>query len=168
MDETPNFPRAVIAVEIESIPFGHGAAINIAASDGTSTLRVAIFGNRFRVGWRSTTGVVVRTFTLIPAKVGAAGRSSREIIDLLPDILPDITYIQVSGRLIKRQAPGIAQAVRPDLVAERIIRGDSVGVTGINIDAQNLAKQPVGFLSIFLRIARAASIPQACIHITIR
>src|ERR1051325_126541 len=96
--------------------------------------------------------------TEAPAKVCAARRTCRKIINLFPHILTHIRDIEISRRAIERNPPGIAQTIRPDLISKRIATWDRVGVSRVDIKAQNLAEKHAGVLSIVKRIALRAAI----------
>ena len=68
-------------------------------------------------------------------------------IDLLPGVLSDIADVEVMGFRVEGEAPGIAQADSPDLVAygaivgEGIVGWNRVGIPAIDVDSEHLAKE---------------------------
>ena len=88
---------------------------------------------------------VVRALAVRPAEVGAARASGRDEVDLLPRVLPDLADPQIAGEPVEREAPGIAEAVRPDLAAparlsdERIVGRNRVSARAAHVEAQDLA-----------------------------
>jgi len=75
----------------------------------------------------------------VPTVIHTAGRSRRLEVDLLPHVLADIPNEEISGGAIKAEAPGVAQAIGPDLgktitFDKGIIRWNGVGLVAIYID----------------------------------
>ena len=100
----------------------------------------------------------------IPAVVAA----TRDEVDLLPLILPDVRRPEVAGLAIETHAPDVAQAVRPNLPArvvlasdKRVVRRDAVrqlAGAGIDIDAENLAQQVTQILCVVVRVVGLAAV----------
>ena len=60
----------------------------------------------------------MRTFHDIPSIVFSAVAHSRLKIDLLGDVLADVTDKEVAGETVKRESEGISETQRPDLRPE--------------------------------------------------
>src|SRR5438105_2878181 len=96
-----------------------------------------------------------------PPVVLPAGRGGKLEVDLLPRVLTDVPDPQVSGLPVEGVAPGVPQAVRPDLrpdpwpAGERIVGRDGVRTSAGPswIDAEHLAQQGVQPLPGVQRIA---------------
>jgi hypothetical protein len=65
------------------------------------------------------------------------------VVHLLHRVLADVADREVTAGAVEREAPRVAQAIGPDLVAERVVRRDGVRGAGreARIDAQDLAEQ---------------------------
>ena len=84
----------------------------------------------------------VIAFHDVPAVILASLARLGLEIDLLPGFLPDIRDVQIAGGAIERESPGIAQAVGPDLIPERIRSRNTIRrIAGFHIDAKQLAQQ---------------------------
>ncbi len=113
-------------------------------------------------------GTALTAFHDGPAIVFATARPGRLEIDFLQIILAHVRDIEVASLTIEADAPGVAQAKRPDLVQhgvllrKRIVRRDGVGpVTGVHVDADELTEQRGPKLSVSLWIEGPAAIPEA-------
>ncbi len=115
----------------------------------------------------------------LPAEVGAAAGACarRNEVDLLPGVLPNVGDGEVARRPIEREAPGIAQAVRPDLRPctglpdEGVRRRNRVGPAARakpRIDAQELSEQDVQVLRVRRRIVGAAAVAGADVQVAVR
>src|SRR6185295_10781136 len=60
----------------------------------------------------------------VPAVVDAARAPGRLTVDLLPALFADVADVEVPVQPVEAEAPGVAQAVVPDLVARRGIAVD--------------------------------------------
>ena len=107
-------------------------------------------------------GIAARALLRIPAEIETAFTRWREA-DFLIETLTDIRDEQIAGLSVEREAPGVAQAVGPDLVVavdadERVVRGDAVRRAAERVDAQELAQQVRRDV---LRVADARGVPGA-------
>src|SRR5207249_1875700 len=135
--ERPNEVRAVIRVEVRAqIPGQAAAAVDDAARDGAA-LAVAVLQDRRRDAGRVAAGgrlEAVVALGHVPPVVLAAPAGGEADVDLLPLALPDVGDHEVAGGAVEGEAPGIAQAVGPDLAAraagreEGVVGGNGVGV----------------------------------------
>jgi hypothetical protein len=91
----------------------------------------------------------VHAFARLPAVVLAAARAGRLEVDLLVGVLADIADIQVAGGTIKREAPGIAQPIGPDLGARL------VGAVRPGVIWPPISRMTSGRFSMILRNIRA-------------
>src|SRR4029453_12754050 len=94
-------------------------------------------------GWRRTDTqwlrwvVGVPPLATTPAVVCSTpiARAAWAEVDLLPGVLPDLSDCQVTCLAVKREAPGVTEAIRPDLGLLRrlphewVIRWNRVGLT---------------------------------------
>src|SRR4029077_2320387 len=138
-----------------------GAAVGIAQhrSDDGRRQRVALS--------RGPVGVELEALVTGPAVVGADVLAGVSEVDLLVAALAYVADDEVPGGAVEREAPGVAQAVGPDLGTvgaavgaaralllagiERVAGGDRVG-RGPRRDPQQLAEQPVGVLGVELGV----------------
>src|SRR5688572_28275479 len=97
--------------------------------------------------------------------------------DFLNTILPDVADPQVVCDWIETEPPRLAESVRPDFrtcvgtIAERIVRRDRVGETGVSVVhvyAQDLAKVCGQILAVALRVLLWAGIAHRDVQETIR
>lgn len=125
------------------------------------------------------TVIILVAFAIVPAEVQPARRAGGNIVDLLLRILPHVADVEITRGGIEADAPGIADAERPNLVGAT---GGNEGIVGrnriilaviarkiiaVDINAQDLAEQRILVLSILTRIAAAAAVANAEIEITI-
>src|SRR5437867_4420947 len=117
-------------------------------------------------------GITVGSLHNVPPEVAAFG----DDVNFLPAILPNVTGEEESGGAVERKAPGVAQAVRPDLpqaaaVHKWIVRWDRVlfarGKRRVHSDPQNFGEQRVRVLTVALRIAPAATIAKSDVEIPV-
>src|SRR5207248_10774260 len=102
----------------------------------------------------------------VPSEVAC----TRDDVHFFNTILGNVAGDELTGRAVKRKAPGSAQTVSPDLGqaagrSERIVRWDRVLLPrsegAVHVDPQDLAEQRLQVLSVALRIALAATVAQA-------
>src|SRR5262245_50740709 len=82
-----------------------------------------IFENRWddervrRIAVRTAGAVHVTALEAAPAEVDGTPPPGidRAVVDLLPGILADVADVQRAGHPVEREAPGVAQPIRPDL-----------------------------------------------------
>src|SRR5438552_3796871 len=67
-----------------------------------------------------------------PAEVHRPASPAPEVVDLLPRVRADVADVQIAGRAVEREAPGIAQAVRDHLGLDRL---------AADVDANQLPEQ---------------------------
>ncbi len=140
-DQPPDESRAIIAVEVDTVPLRHGAAIDVAPGDRTAALLMAVFRHREgHARFGGITGIRMIAFELVPAKIHPARRTGRDVVNLLPRVLPHVADEQVAGQFIERHPPRVAQAIYPDLVPKWVVSRDRVWVAVINIQTQDLSK----------------------------
>ena len=101
-----------------------------------------------------------------PAVVLAAAARGGLEVDLLDGVLADVADVEVARAAVEAEAPGVAQAGRPDLgraaaPGERIVRRDRVRRLGVDVDPQQLAEQRVLVLAVVLRVAAVATMASA-------
>jgi len=91
-------------------------------------------------------------------------------VDLLPRVLPDVAGPQGAGIGVEGEAPGVAQAERPDLAArargrdEGVVARDRVGAArllAVDVDPQDLAEQAAEILRALARVVRGAAVADA-------
>ena len=96
----------------------------------------------------------MRALPAVPAEIGTRRLARRQLVDLLPAVLADLADHQIAREAVEREAPRVADAVGVDLGSgaggKRLARRDRVGLSarGARIDAQDLAEQDAGVLSI--------------------
>ena len=135
---------------------------------GGAQRRPVLRGARVRVGRRQDLALVAA-----PPEVQAAapaGGRGREV-DLLAVALADVRDREVAGRAIEREAPRVAQPVRPDRVAERVVGRDGVGARrgAARVDAQDLAEQRVRALRVRgRRVVAVAAVARADVEQPVR
>jgi hypothetical protein len=78
-----------------------------------------------------------------PAEVHRPRRPSPEDVHLLPRVGPDIADVEVAGRAVEREAPGVAEPVGDDLRLRR---------AAADVDPDELAEQASGILRRRLRV----------------
>jgi len=96
----------------------------------------------------------VVTFQAVPTEVVGLARVAAvrrgDVVDLLELVLTDVADPEVAGRAVEREAPRVAQAVRPDRrigvgsVDERVVGRDRVARRsrrGVGREAQDLAQR---------------------------
>ena len=104
------------------------------------------------------------SFSQIPTKVSRElVETGREIIDLLPLILADISEIQVTCLAVKREFPWISQPNCPDFWQTttrkiEVVQWDTIRVVPIYIDSQDLSQQSLSRLSIPQWVTSTATI----------
>ena len=113
--EGEDLPTTEVAVEVGAVESSQlVAAIDEAADDGAAALRVRVDGDR-RPEARGRAIVAcaetAETFADVPAVVAAA----LQAVDLLRVAHADVAAPERARRRIEGDAPGVAQAVRPDL-----------------------------------------------------
>src|SRR5690606_8260476 len=103
----------VLAVERR----GSRAAIDVAADDGATLSMAVLDDRRHQTGRVAALGRAEAVVALHdrPTVILAAGAGGRLEVDLFPVILPDVGNVEVAGLLVEAEAPGVAQAVGPDL-----------------------------------------------------
>ena len=89
---------------------------------------------------------VVRALAEGPTKVHACRGARRQVVDLLPARLADVSDPEVARELVEGEAPGVAQAVGPDLPTAAGLAGE--GIVGrdrvrraAHVEAQELPRQ---------------------------
>src|SRR3972149_4168507 len=167
-DQAPDESRTIVSVKIDSIPLRHSPAIHMATYHRATAFPMAIFSNRVDQTIRRIALVVMRAFTIIPAKVGTTRRTCFKEINLFPITRSYIADIQVICQSIKRYTPGIAQAIMPDLVPKWIISRDSIRLSRVDIKSKYLAKKNTRVLGIAKWVALRTAIAQTSVQITIR
>src|SRR5207249_3155917 len=99
---------------------------------------------------RHVTGVGCRSLGVGPAVVAAPHAA----IDLLPGVLADVADVEQAGARVEGEAPGVAQAIAPDLGAdaglsdERVVAGDRA----VRVDAQDLTGEVAEVLGVGVRL----------------
>src|SRR5262249_41996310 len=115
----------------------------------------------------------VQAFTAAPAVVSALG----DDVDLLIKVLADVRGPQPAGLAVESHAPGIPQAVGPDLgcgvlaAGARIVLGNAVllaAIAPIDIDAQDLGEQGLQVLTIFLGVVGGAPVAHHDVQVAVR
>src|SRR5206468_1686933 len=140
---------AVVAVNVEALhPREARSAIDV-APDHRTAFFVAVFGDGHGEAFaRALLHEAMVAFHLIPAIVLAARTGCLLEVDLFPGVLPDVADKEVAGRAVEREAPWIAQAVRPDFGADVILTDEGIGLgngvrgdAGFHVNAQQLSQQ---------------------------
>jgi hypothetical protein len=106
-------------------------------------------------------------------------------IDLLPRVLAHIADEEIPGQAVERDAPRVAEAVRPDLPArgrhsrardrhcrraeERIGEWDRIvwWARDINVQAENLAEKLAEVLGVVRRVIAAPAVSDACVEVAV-
>src|SRR5512140_3864504 len=121
---------------------------------------------------RAAAGWTVAQVTLldVPAVIVAPGVGCGLEVDLLLRVLPDVTNEQITAGTVERPAPGVAQAIGPDLLphgrvaaaVEWVGGRDDVslacGWRAVHVEAQHLAQQRADILRVVVGVAAAAAI----------
>src|SRR6266576_6735688 len=149
------------------------AAIHVAAGHAARAGRVPVLEYRHRLAGLITARrrfIAVRAFHVVPAVVHTLSQAvaRRRDIDFLPGFLTNIGDVEIASRAIEREAPRIAQSVRPDLRAERVVAGDRVTARHIDVEPQQLAEQGAGILRVLIRIPSATAIAGPGVQFSIR
>src|SRR5439155_16458592 len=88
-------------------------------------------------------------------------------VHLLPEVLPDVGDDEVTRGPVEGEAPGIAQAVGPDLAAgagggaEGVVGRHRVGAAPVHVDAEHLAEERAEVLAVAEGVAPAAAVAEA-------
>src|SRR5437879_3472939 len=101
-----------------------------------------------------------------PTVVRAPCESCSLEVDLLPRVLADVSDVEVAGRSIEAEAPGVAKTVSPDFTPSARAK---VWVAGRNrvpprrahVDSKHLAEQSCEALAIALRCVPGAAVTAA-------
>ena len=97
-----------------------------------------------------------------PPAVILAARTARVLkVNLLEQVLADIADVEVAGQAVEGEAPGVAQAERPDFGPVGRLRDEGIGgrdgvglrAAGFDIEAENLAEQLRGILRVVVGVA---------------
>ena len=120
LNQAPDRPCAIIAIQVDPVPLRHSPTIDISARD-RAALVVAIFGNRRNKAILGTPVIRMCAFEDVPAKIHPARCACGDEVDLFPLILPYIADVQIAGRPVEGKTPGVTQAISPNLVSKRII-----------------------------------------------
>src|SRR5206468_7135861 len=94
----------------------------------------------------------------------------------LPRALTDVADPQVPRRAVEGGAPRVPQPIRPDLGArarsadERVVRRDRVRTArfGRRTDPEHLAQKRRQGLTVPMRIATAATVPETDVQVAVR
>jgi hypothetical protein len=112
-----------------------------------------------------------------PAVVLAAGAGGRLEVDLFDLVLTDVGGPEVARLPVEREAPGIAEAVGPDLgeavsaVGERVVGGDGVGALPAAASTSRrriLPSRASGVLGVVLRVAAGAAVAETGVEVAVR
>jgi hypothetical protein len=122
----------------------------------------------------------VVTLQPAPAVVLAAPNE----IDLFPGVLADVPRKEAARRGVEAHAPGVAQAVRPDLRPrgtegpagraarrERVVGGHGVlesRIATVDVDAQDAAEERLGPLRVILRITGRTAVADGDVQVSVR
>jgi hypothetical protein len=105
----------------------------------------------------------------LPAVVAATHRVGGLPVDLLARILTHVADEQVARSEVEAEAPRVPEALRPDLVADRVagIAGADERVVGrdrvrqrVDVDAEQLPEEQVVVLRLAVRIVAAAAVAE--------
>src|SRR5204862_764374 len=94
--------------------------------------------------------------------------------DLFARVLADVGDVEQTRRCVEGVAPRIAQTLCPDLAAltgltdEGIVTRNRIGITVIDIEAQQRAEQRIRILAVPIRIPTAASVTDAGVQHSIK
>ena len=164
--ERPDDGGAVVAVEIGAVEVGHAAAaIDVAPGHGAA-VGVGVFHHgrdvpRHRAGGAAARRVRAEgSLVEVPAVILPADARRRLVVNLLDLPLADVTDVEIAGRLVEREAPGVAQPVGPDLVEARDGGIRVVGRDGVrrrvDVDPQQLAQERREALAVAVGVAERA------------
>lgn len=122
----------------------------------------------------------VHSLQHVPAVVFSSGARCGLKVNLFPGILTNIGDEKITCDPVKSAAPGIADAVCPDLLQcvrvahEWVIRWHGVvairvagEIIAVNVHTQNLAQPGLEILSVLLRITAAAAVTQGNVQVAI-
>ena len=167
---------AVVREQVAPGDLGHGGPARHDASRHRAALRargVRVLRDREgQVGSRAACGrvVAVRPFHPPPAVVRPPRRAGRLEVDLLPRALPDVSDPEVARDAVEGEAPGVPEALRPDLgerarpAGVRVVGRDGVllpRVPGVDVDAEELPEpRPVALREV-LRVPAAPAVAEA-------
>src|SRR5207249_3170613 len=159
-------PQDSAAVPREHIETDHRrnlrTAVYIASGDGAAPAGVRVLRHRLDVARQPhPRSVHMRPLEYRPAVVLATLARRRAEVDLLPCVLADVAYVEVTRGTIKAESPGSTHSVCPDLVTSP---ASQVGIAGrhrvwtgrLDLDPQDLSEQCRKALPVALgRVARA-------------
>jgi hypothetical protein len=125
--------------------------------------------------------VAVHSLEHVPAIILSSAARCRLKVDFFPGTLTHVGDEKITSHTVKGETPGIAHAVRPNLVQrvrvahERIVRRHRVvairvagEIVTVNIHTQDLAQPGLEILGVLLRVAAAAAITQPDVKVAIR
>ena len=121
-------------------------------------------------------GVVDEALAAIPAVIQTARAAGRLEIDLFARQLADVADPQIPRLTVEGDAPGVAQAETPDLVAhgrvthEGVIGGDAVvqpRVGVVDVHPQQFAQESSRVLPRIVGVAEAAAVAEGDVKITV-
>ena len=128
----PDLPGAVVAEQVPTRQVGdRGAPDDGAAGDRAASVGVGVdeHGAEGAVD-RLVVVEPLEALERAPSEVRALGplttRRSAPTVDLLEVTLADVTDPQVAGIAVEREAPGVAQSVRPDLGSAALVADERV------------------------------------------
>ena len=160
----PDAAAGVVAEQVPAAQPGQRAAtIHVPTHDGLPEA-VAVLGDRphqrlARQGCGHVGFEHVRALERAPSQVRTRCPCGRQVVDLLPRVLADISYPQCTGGAVEGEAPRVAQTLREHAHARCRSR---------RRDADDLAEQGAVVLGAVLRIAPAAAVAHAHVEATVR
>src|SRR5262249_10226681 len=165
------------SIEVVALNGGDNvSSVNVSAANGAALPVVVL---QYRKGESGLiTGrhrVAVLAFHDIPSEVGFLTHSvsCRRDVDFFPITLSDVGDVEVAGRTVKTETPGIAKSVTPDLLAhigsagKGIVSGNDIGRSRPDVESQNGTEQVRQVLAATQRISARASITKSEIEVAI-
>src|SRR5712691_8683518 len=168
--KTPQAAAAVVRIEIDAAEVGGGAVMHESTGDGAAQAVLVLDDRRRQAGRVAARRVVaVHGFHHVPAEVGAL----RHEVDLLIRVLANVSEPERSRLRVEREAPGIAQPVRPDFATpatsrERVVGWDAIARAVAHVDSQELREERVAVLPVALRVPARASVAHPDVEISVR
>ena len=167
-------PRAgEVGVEVPASHLGHGVApVDVAADDRHPFLAAVV-----NLGDEQPGAVAIRDGRVtasalheVPAVVDPPCRGVGHV-DLLPSKVAHVGDVDLGA--VEAEPPRIAQPVGPDFgealsaVGEGVVSRDVVGVTAVDVDADDGTQLGVGILAVVEGVALAASVADGGIQIAV-
>jgi hypothetical protein len=170
----PDRARLEVGVDVRALERRDlAAAVDVAAGDRLAVAVGVLVDGLFEGRRAAAAAQVVHRFATVPSVVEAAADDA----DLLPEVLSDVARPELAAGAVEREAPHVAQAVRPDLrhrallVDERVVGGDRVRAAAgglVDVDTQDLAEPRGRALAVVVQVVRGAAIAERDVEAAVR